>query len=104
MFLLAMLPACTHISGVVEQAPGQPLQSAVISVGRPDGIAVYSKHQVDSRGRFDIQLAPTDETNVYVYDGAGDPRMTMRRLEPIELKKNMRIMVRPAMPNSELMP
>src|SRR5690349_17366967 len=92
--LLILLPACTHISGVVEQSPGRPLPSAVISVGRPDGVAVFEKHPVDSRGHFDFYLMPTDESAVYVYDSGGDPRLTLRRLEEIELRQGMHIMLR----------
>src|SRR4051812_18001675 len=94
--LLALFPACTHISGVVEQAPGRPMTTAVFTVGRPDGIAKYAEHHVDSRGHFDFYLVPTDESHLYVHDGSADPRLTLRRIEALELRQNMRVMLRPA--------
>src|SRR6476620_3154709 len=102
--MLALLPACTHVSGVVEQAPGRPLTTAVFTIGRPDGIAKYATHHVDARGRFDFSIIPTDESHLYLHDGAGDPRLTMRRIEAIELRKDMHIMLRPAGPNDDLTP
>jgi hypothetical protein len=104
MPVLALLPACTHISGVVEQAPGRPLTTAVFSVGRPDGIAMYEQHHVDSRGHFDFYVIPTDEQHLYLYDSAGDPRATLRRIDPMEMRKGMHIMMRPFAPSDDLTP
>jgi len=102
--LVGLVAGCTHVSGVVEQAPGVPLTTAVLSAGRPDGIAVYATYHVDSRGRFDIHLFPTDESALYVYDGAADPRLTLRRIDERDLRPDMKIMMRPANPNSDVGP
>jgi hypothetical protein len=102
--LLAFIPACTHVAGVVEQAPGRPLPTAVFTIGRPDGIAIYASHHVDARGHFDFHVPATDEQHLYVYDGAADPRLTMRRIEPMEMRQDMHIMMRPAMPSDDLTP
>jgi hypothetical protein len=102
--LFVLLPACTHLSGVVEQSPGRPLTTAVFTVGRPDGVGEYARYPVDSRGHFDFSIFLTDEQHLYLFDNAGDPRMTMRRIEPIEMRKDMHIMMRPARPSDDLTP
>jgi hypothetical protein len=102
--LVALLPACTHLSGVVEQAPGRPLTTAVFSVGRPDGVGMYEQHHVDSQGRFDFSIISSDEQHLYLYDSAGDPRATMRRIEPVEMRKGMHIMMRGFTPSDDLTP
>jgi hypothetical protein len=102
--LVGGVGGCTHVSGMVEQAPGVPLRTAVLSAGRPDGIAVYATYHVNSQGRFDFDLFPTDESALYVYDGAADPRLTLRRIDERDIRPNMKIMMRPANPNSEMGP
>jgi len=101
---LLLFAACTHLQGVVEQAPGRPMPTAVFSVGRPDGIAVYEQHRADNRGRFDFYILPIDETNLYLYDGAADPRLTLRRIDRSEMSTHMHLDLPAANPNIDLNP
>jgi hypothetical protein len=84
---------CTHLKGTVEEGPGKPSRTAIFSVGRPGGVAVYSTHRVDAGGRFDFMIPAVDEDNVYLYDGRGDPQSTMRRVDPSEMGDHMEMMV-----------
>ncbi len=105
MLPMLMLVGCTHIKGVVLQDPTQrPMTTAVISVGRPTGIAVYDQHKVDDHGRFDFYIGPTDEENLYIYDGASRPEMTMRRIQSYELGEKMELHLRPALQASPSLP
>jgi hypothetical protein len=93
---MTLLPACTHVAGIVEQGPGQPMSTAVLSVGRPGGIGVSTPHKVDPRGHFDFYLAPTDESDLYLYDGAGDPKLTLQHIDEREIGTHMQLQLRPA--------
>src|SRR5436190_1394011 len=58
------LTACMHLKGVVvEDLPGgigsRPMKTAVLSIGRPNGIAVYGTQHVDEKGHFDFYIGPT---------------------------------------------
>jgi hypothetical protein len=100
---MAAVGGCSHIAGVVVDERQRPVTTAVLSVGRPDAIAVYETHKVNAQGRFDFQLSGIDETNLYAYDGAGDPRMTLRHIDPSELGTHMRIMLPRAAPADDVM-
>jgi hypothetical protein len=85
------LCGCTHLKGVVvDAASGRPARTAVLSVGRPDGIAIYAVHPVDSNGKFDFQLGPTDEDNLYLYDSTA-PALTERKIDRTEFGQNMKL-------------
>jgi hypothetical protein len=100
-----LLAGCTHVKGVVLEEPSlRPSTTAVISVGRPTGIAVFDSHRVDAFGRFDFYLGPTDENNLYVYDGRSSPELTMRRIETYEISENMKLHLRPAGPSNPMLP
>ena len=94
------LCGCIHLKGtVIDDASGKPLRTAVLTIGRPNGIAVYASHGVDQNGAFDFQIASIDETNVYVYDSATDPEAAVH-LEKAQLGEKMRIRLR-ALPRQE---
>ena len=101
---LLLFAACTHLQGVVEQAPGRPSSTAIFSVGRPDGIAVFDQHRVNVRGHFDFYVLPIDESNLYLYDGAADPRLTLRRIDASEMSTHMHLDLPAANPNADLGP
>ena len=101
--VLLMVGGCTHLKGVVEEAPGKPSRTAVFSVGRPEGVAVYSTHRVDSAGRFDFMIPAVDENNVYLYDERGDPSSTMRRVDRKEMGDHMQLMVPAGRSGNEMM-
>ncbi|HEY4328731.1 MAG TPA: hypothetical protein VGN88_03275 [Phycisphaerae bacterium] len=101
----SFLAGCTHLKGVVLEDPTQrPMKTAVISVGRPTGIAVLATHPVNDRGTFDFYLLPGDETNLYLYDGAADPEMTMRHLDQAEIGDKMTLHLRRALKSTPSMP
>lgn len=107
MFMLigATLGGCTHLKGVVvEEQSGKPMRTAVLSVGRPGGLAVYATHRVDENGAFDFTLAPMDTTNIFLYDGAGDPETTMRHVEASEFSQNMKLRLRRARTPNIMLP
>jgi hypothetical protein len=95
---LAAAGGCSHIAGVVVDERQRPLPTAVFSIGRPDGLATYGTHKVDSRGRFDFQLSAVDETNLYVYDGAGDPMSTLQHVDRNQISNHMKIELKRAVP------
>ena len=100
-----VLAGCAHLKGVVLEDPTQrPSSTAVLSVGRPTGIAVFDTHRVDQNGRFDFYIGPTDDNNVYLYDGATSPELTMRRVEPFEQGEKMVLHLRPASPGTPYLP
>ena len=100
---LAMLAtACMHLRGVVEEAPGRPSKTAVVSVGRPGGVASFTRHSVDSHGQFDFWLNPLDESDVYVYDSRGDPNITLRRINRTEFGESMRVFVPPGARDTDM--
>ena len=87
-----VLAGCMRLKGVVvDEASGKPFTSAVFTIGRPGGIAVFARHPVDSRGNFDFRIGPGEETNLYIYDSVGDPTLSIRKLQQFELGQNMRI-------------
>lgn len=94
---LCGMAGCAHLKGVVIEDPsGRPMRTAVFTVGRPNGIAILDRHTVDGRGAFDFSLFPTDENDLYLYDGAGDPELTMRRVDASEMSDHMRLFLRAA--------
>jgi hypothetical protein len=90
--LAGALGACTHVRGiVVDEGTGRPRPSAVFTVGRPDGIAIYQRNPVDKNGRFDFYISPTDESSLYVYDSSWGAASTMRRIDRTEITEQMRV-------------
>ena len=101
----AVLAGCAHLKGVVLEDPSQrPARTAVFSVGRPGGIAVFDSHRVDQNGAFDFYIGPTDDNNLYLYDGATAPELTMRRVEPFEQGEKMVLHLRAASPGTPYLP
>jgi hypothetical protein len=99
------LVGCTHLKGVVLEDPSQrPARSAIISIGRPGGIAVFDSHHVDQNGAFDFYIGPTDANNVYLYDGSASPELTARRIEPFEQSEKMKLHLRPPSPGTPFLP
>ncbi len=89
---------CIHIRGVVLQDPtNRPLTTARITVGHPGGIGVFATHDVDSHGRFDFYIGPTDDSDVYIYDTVGGPDDAMH-LDRTEISDKMTIRMRAAGP------
>jgi len=86
---LSGLAACTHVKGVVLAAHTErPMANAQFTVGRPD-MFVLDRHRADSAGRFDFFISPLDETNLYVWDGRGDPTIAVRRIDRLEISDHM---------------
>lgn len=96
--IAGMLSGCIHVAGVVVRMDGKPLSTAVFSIGRPTDIANYGTHSVDAAGRFDFNIGPTDETNLFLYDGAGEPAATIRQISPEQISTHMHIRMTPVMP------
>ncbi len=93
----AAMGGCMHVKGVVlDDRSNQPMRSAVFTVGRPNGIAVLDRHAVDSGGRFDFYLLPTDADDLFLHDSMADPEFTMRRVDPSEINDHMKLLLRPA--------
>ncbi|HVT79514.1 MAG TPA: hypothetical protein VHM90_02565 [Phycisphaerae bacterium] len=104
-FLAAVLGGCTHLKGVVVEDPGgRPMRTAVLTVGRPGGIAVFERHPVDDRGRFEFSLSPADLSNVYLYDGATAPEATLRHVDESEFSDHMQLHIRRARPGNPMLP
>lgn len=100
---LVAFVGCTHLKGVVLEDPSQrPCRTAVLSIGRPTGIAVFEQHHVNEHGAFDFYLLPTDNSNVYLYDSASPTEMTMRHVDSSEMNANMKLHIRPANPTPSL--
>jgi hypothetical protein len=92
LLLPVALAGCMRVKGVVLEATGnRPVKTAVLTVGRPDGIAVYSSHKVDANGAFDFRISTVDVHNVYVYDGAAAPELTVQHLTESQLGDDMKI-------------
>jgi len=103
--LVVALGGCTHIKGVVIEDPsGRPMRTAVLSVGKPGGIAAIETHPVDEKGRFDISLLPSDLSNVYLYDGATDPQLTLRHVDEQQFSDHMQLHMRRAHPGNLMVP
>jgi hypothetical protein len=82
---------CAHLKGVVvDEAGGRPIPTAVLTLGRPDGIGVLESHNVDERGRFDFRISTLDLNKVYVYDSAAGPEASIH-LRESELGEKMRV-------------
>ncbi len=92
---------CSRIAGVVVDEHNRPVPTAIFSVGRPDAIATYGTHRVDARGRFSFQLSAVDETNLYVYDGAADPGLTLEHVDRSQLGPQMRVPLHRARPGDQ---
>ena len=100
---LLFVGGCMRVKGVVEEAPGRPSQHAIFSVGRPDGIAIYATHHVNAKGEFDFKMSMTDENDLYVYDGRGDPVTTLRRINQGEISTHMKLLVPRGRMDSDMM-
>jgi len=101
----AALAGCTHIKGIVLEDPTErPARTAVLSIGRPNGIAVFDSHRVSPNGTFDFYIGPTDENNLFLYDGSASPDLTMRRVTPFEQSDKMTLHLRPATPGTPALP
>lgn len=97
--LALLLAACTHVKGTVTDLRNRPLASAKLSIGRPDGVGAYAIHSVNERGEFDFHMLPVDDNALYVYDGSGNPSLTMRRIDRSELSSNMTLRIQPLSPD-----
>jgi hypothetical protein len=96
---------CMHLKGVVLEDPTmRPVRTAVVCVGNPTGIAVFDTHHVDDTGEFDFYIGPTDDNNLYLYDGSANPALTLRRIAPFELGENMKLYLRRAAPGTPALP
>ena len=101
---IAALTGCSHLKGVVvDEVSGRPVRTAVLTVGRPDGIAVLETHPVDSTGKFDFSISSLDVHQVYVYDGAASPEAALH-LTSSQLNEKMQIKLpRAAKPETPMM-
>ena len=79
---------------VLNNRTGEPLRTAVIAVGRPGGVGTYGRHPVDDSGQFGFILFMKDDNNVYVFDSAGPPEMTVQKLPRFEFGQPMTVRVR----------
>ena len=91
--------ACTHVRGVVvDEGTERPHPTAVFTVGRPDGIAIYQRNPVERNGRFDFYISPTDESTLYVFDSSWGAAATMRRIDRTEISDHMHVVMPRANP------
>jgi hypothetical protein len=91
---MAAVGGCTHLAGTVYDAQSKrPLPGAVFTVGHPAGIGVFDRKTADGYGRFDFQISPTDESQIYVYDGKSDPS-SAQRVDKTEFGDHMKVYVR----------
>jgi hypothetical protein len=85
------LTSCTHVAGVVlGDRTERPVANAEFTVGPPN-MMVLDRHRVDSNGHFDFFISPIDETNLYVWNGQGDPSLGPRHIDPTEISSHMTI-------------
>ena len=90
--LTLALTACTHVKGVIlEDRTNRPVTDAALTIGRPDGIGVYQRIHVDKNARFDFYISPTDEDFLFVWDGKGDPLISVRKIDRGEISDHMTI-------------
>ena len=103
--VFALLPAllatgCAHLKGVVvDEGGARPVPTAVLTVGRPDGIGVFESHKVDQYGKFDFKISTLDVHDVYVYDSATGPAASIHLAES-EFGEKMKIRL-PRVPKAE---
>jgi hypothetical protein len=95
MRMLVLLPlvlsACTHVRGTILSAhTKRPVANAEFTVGRPDMIPLNRFH-ADRAGHFDFYILPQDEPHLYVWDGRGDPAVSVRHLDRLEISDHMTI-------------
>jgi hypothetical protein len=103
--ILLALTGCMHLKGVVLDDPSlRPARSAVFCVGNPNGIAVFDTHRVDANGQFDFFIGPTDDNNLYLYDGSANPDLSLRRVAPFEMNDHMTLYLRRAAPGTPGLP
>jgi hypothetical protein len=87
----ALLAGCVRLKGVVqEEGSGRPVRTAVLTVGRPDGIGVLESHPVNQQGEFDFKISTADVHKVYVYDSAGSPEAALHLTES-QLSDHMKL-------------
>jgi hypothetical protein len=98
---LTLMSACTHVAGVVTRMDGRPLTTAVFSIGRPSDIASYGTHHVDANGHFDFFIGPADDTNLFLYDGAGDPKLSIRQVDREDISGHMHLRMVPIVPDMD---
>ena len=87
----------------MEESPGRVSKSAVLAVGRPGGVGICTTHRVDAKGQFDFTMSATEENNLYVYDGRGDPVTTLRRVNRGDINDHMKLLVPPGRMDTEMM-
>ena len=86
------LAGCTQVKGQVLDAQTKaPLTGVTFTGGRPDSISVFARHKVDSEGRFDFSIAPTDEQYLYLWDGQGNPELHAMHIDPTQISNHMKI-------------
>lgn len=86
------LGGCTHLAGQVFDARTKaPLSGVTFTIGRPDSFAVYGRHKVDSQGRFDFSIAPTDASFIYLWDGQGDPELHAEHIDQSTFSDHMKV-------------
>src|SRR3954468_24992509 len=82
---------CAHLKGVVvDEVGNKPVRTAVLTLGRPDGIGVLESHNVDQNGAFDFRISTLDLNKVYVYDSVAGPEASIH-LRESELSEKMRV-------------
>jgi hypothetical protein len=93
--VLGLMSGCIHVAGTVTQMDGRPLSTAVFSIGRPEDIANYGTHSADANGHFDFYIGPVDETNLFLYDGSADPKLSIRQVDPDQISGHMKLRMVP---------
>ena len=97
----ASLAGCAHVKGVVIQEGSDiPMRTAVFTLGRPNGIGVLDRHTVKTDGSFDFYILPTDADQLFLFDGAADPELSMRHIAESEFNDHMRLTLGRAPRNS----
>jgi hypothetical protein len=94
LLFLALIPCAfasctTHVAGVVlGERTEQPATDAEFTIGPPNMI-VLDRHHVDRHGHFDFYISGIDETNLYLWNGKGDPAISPRHIDPTEISNHM---------------
>jgi hypothetical protein len=94
LLLILVLTGCVQMSGQVLAVGSEtPVPEAQFFIGRPGGLASTPHARADSKGMFDFSVMTTDQGNVYVWDGTGDPGLTARRVDPRLMGTDMKVYV-----------
>jgi hypothetical protein len=88
---LGIAGCTTDVAGVVLDARELPVRDAFFTVGLPTGVGTFGKYPVDQDGKFNFHIAPTDESQLYLWNGKGDPQVSIVHIDHAEISDHMRL-------------